>query len=252
MRRLNRIEAKPPADWGAKVAKALPNCTTYDREAKRFEKLGINNAKRREGFKAFAPQVLSKVKGKPAFPPVWGEAKPALAGMSHDKCAYCEGDINAARCQQVEHFKPKSLFPSLAYDWDNYFLACGGCNGAKGDKWPQSGGYLRPDQGDPASELEFQADGTVGPVRAGGDAGQTIRDFDLNRRPLVRRRKKHVELALGWLEVAAETHQADPAKLLPLAQWQWKRLGDPENAYSVALSQCFSCEWARLCPGVPL
>jgi hypothetical protein len=28
--------------------------------------------------------------------------------------------INARRFQQVAHFKPKVLFPSLAFDWSNY------------------------------------------------------------------------------------------------------------------------------------
>jgi hypothetical protein len=33
----------------------------------------------------------------------------------------------------VEHFKPKRLYPKLAYVWHNYRLVCGRLNGRKGD-----------------------------------------------------------------------------------------------------------------------
>jgi hypothetical protein len=33
----------------------------------------------------------------------------------------------------VEHFVPKSVFPSLAYEWSNYRLVCGRLNGRKKD-----------------------------------------------------------------------------------------------------------------------
>src|SRR5882724_1219801 len=33
----------------------------------------------------------------------------------------------------VEHFIPKSVYPSLAYEWSNYRLVCGRLNGRKRD-----------------------------------------------------------------------------------------------------------------------
>ena len=89
---------------------------------------GINSPKRRKGFAAFAPHV--------PVPALWGRHKEVIAAMSAHKCAYCEGPINALRASHVEHFKPKSLFPLLAYEWTNYFLGCPGCNGAKSASGP--------------------------------------------------------------------------------------------------------------------
>jgi uncharacterized protein (TIGR02646 family) len=39
-------------------------------------------------------------------------------------CNYCEHD----RGFDIEHIYPKSLYPSLAFVWENYLLACKGCN----------------------------------------------------------------------------------------------------------------------------
>ena len=41
-------------------------------------------------------------------------------------CNYCEHD----RAFDIEHIYPKSLYPSLAFVWSNYLLACKGCNTA--------------------------------------------------------------------------------------------------------------------------
>ncbi len=52
------------------------------------------------------------------------------------------GQIRAFSCfrielvtgsRSVEHFKPKSMYPASAYDWDNFRLVCSLMNGRKGD-----------------------------------------------------------------------------------------------------------------------
>ena len=67
---------------------------------------------------------------------VWGELKPALAAMSYGKCWYCEArqirDDNA-----VDHFRPKSKYPWLAFDPLNYRFACTFCNSVR--KNPETG-----------------------------------------------------------------------------------------------------------------
>jgi hypothetical protein len=49
------------------------------------------------------------------------------------RCAYCEGSCADA----VEHFQPKSLYPELAFLWENFLYVCSICNGTKykGSKW---------------------------------------------------------------------------------------------------------------------
>lgn len=50
------------------------------------------------------------------------------------KCWYCERTDEAPH---VEHFRPQTIFPLLAYQWDNLLLACSTCNAAyKSDHFP--------------------------------------------------------------------------------------------------------------------
>lgn len=184
MRRLDRSSFKIPRSWQRSTKEAFPDYDSFAAKAAAFEALGIDDPVRRAGFKSYAADVLPR-KGKKGicdFKAIWGRLKRALAAMSHQKCAYCETPINAERSAAVEHFKPKSLFPLLVYDCGNYFLGCGGCNGAKSDKWPLDGGsYVRPDEGDPAALFVFHEDGRMEATQPGGAAEETIRDLDLNR-----------------------------------------------------------------------
>jgi uncharacterized protein (TIGR02646 family) len=173
--------------------------------------------------------------------------------MSHRKCVYCEWPINAPRAAHVEHFRPKALFPSLAYAWTNYFLGCPGCNGAKGDRWPKRGGYIRPDQGDPSRHFVFADDGTVAAVRPRSAAERMLQDFDLKRRWLTDERKFHIEGMLRLVGDAVQFYRnGDKAQAMALGARILRNLSDPRTAYSTALTQCFWRAWKRGCPGEKL
>lgn len=47
------------------------------------------------------------------------------------RCCYCEDSV----ADEVEHIKPKSIYPELTFSWDNYLYACGPCNGRKNNKY---------------------------------------------------------------------------------------------------------------------
>jgi uncharacterized protein (TIGR02646 family) len=218
--------------------------------AAEFEKLGLNSGLRRSGFSTFAPHVLAKRAGKAEFPAIWGRHKEVIAAMSHEKCVYCEAPINAPRAAHVEHFKPKALFPSLAYDWANYFLGCPGCNGAKSDKWPERGGYVRPDRGDPSRHFVFAEDGTVKAARPNSAADRTLDDFDLNREWLSKQRNRNIEGMLRLLNEAIGLHgvgHQEPARRL--ARALLSTIDSPDSAYSTALTQCFWRAWKSACLG---
>jgi hypothetical protein len=54
-------------------------------------------------------------------------------------CAYCLlAELFAAGEQnfELDHFRPKSLFPALINDFYNLYYACHPCNKIKGAKWP--------------------------------------------------------------------------------------------------------------------
>jgi uncharacterized protein (TIGR02646 family) len=234
-----------------KVEKALPDYQEFLRRAAAFEGLGLNSKERRAGFSTFAPHVLVQKSGKVEFPAIWGKQKEIIAAMSHRKCVYCEGPINAPRAAHVEHFKPKTLFPSLAYEWTNYFLGCPGCNGEKGQKWPKRGGYVRPDKGDPSRHFVFSEDGDVNAAKPKTAAARMVEDFDLKRTWLAYQRKQNVEAMLKMLNGAVAFHRdghGDQAQ--SLARTLLVTIDTPERAYSAALTQCFWRAWKRACPGL--
>ena len=86
----------------------------------------------------------------------------ALREMQHGKCCYCELHIaDSGSGKQVEHFRPRSQFKDLCYDWSNLLLACADCNYAKLDKFPVAADgeplLLNPSDPtlDPEDHIEF-------------------------------------------------------------------------------------------------
>lgn len=47
------------------------------------------------------------------------------------RCMYCED----SHAHDVEHVRPKSLYPDLVFAWANFLYACSDCNGPKGAKF---------------------------------------------------------------------------------------------------------------------
>jgi uncharacterized protein (TIGR02646 family) len=88
------------------------------------------------------------------------EIKEALCVMFHDKCAYCESKITHVDYGHIEHYRPKSKFPGLTFEWSNLLLACGVCNGKghKGDRFPEkdhNGPIVNPCDEDPSQHFYF-------------------------------------------------------------------------------------------------
>jgi hypothetical protein len=47
------------------------------------------------------------------------------------RCGYCEDSY----ADEVEHVRPKDLYPELTFIWENYIYACGPCNGPKNNRF---------------------------------------------------------------------------------------------------------------------
>ena len=58
------------------------------------------------------------------------------------RCMYCEDSV----ADEVEHFKPKDLYPQVVFAWRNYLYSCGQCNGGKNNRFsvidPAAGGLV--------------------------------------------------------------------------------------------------------------
>jgi|SRR5579871_3009 len=153
-----------PLEWSqleAEVDKQRP--TWRDRAAH-----ATDIFRRRKAY--VEPPVGDGEKEPPA--PFWGEVKSLFMGLQHNKCAYCERDLEGAIEFDVEHFRPKrgvALWPPsqkrptgqslrfefstgaampegyylLAYHLRNYAVACKPCNSnLKKNYFPIAGSRL--------------------------------------------------------------------------------------------------------------
>lgn len=68
-----------------------------------------------------------------ATDPAFKAVRQVLRAMCHGsrRCMYCED----APADEVEHIRPKDLYPEAAFVWENYLYACGPCNGPKNNQY---------------------------------------------------------------------------------------------------------------------
>jgi uncharacterized protein (TIGR02646 family) len=74
-----------------------------------------------------------------------------LLEITKKHCSFCDSFPLVSQIREmIEHFRPKSVYPRLAYQWENLFACCGRCQDAKGDRFNES--LLKPDD----IEYEFR------------------------------------------------------------------------------------------------
>ena len=84
----------------------------------------------------------------PTFRFSWRQAacytaiRSALLEMSQFHCAFCDGPLGRESRETVDHFRPKSCFPELAYAWENLFTSCDMCQSSKREQFEEL--LLRP------------------------------------------------------------------------------------------------------------
>ena len=126
----------------------------------------------------------------------WREFRTQLGELSEYVCWYCERRCDRAsevggRAATLDHFRPLSRFPNLAYDWSNWVFSCHRCNVEnKQDRWPENG-YVDPAASDEKERPEnyFAYDMRTHDVIPRDDLGEddrrrawdTIEDLGLNK-----------------------------------------------------------------------
>lgn len=116
--------------------------------------------------------------------------KKALADETHNKCAYCECFPGEAGNIEVEHFKPKSLYPELAYAWENLLPSCRKCNQSKRDTDTVKEKIVNPAEDEPEDYFSYNMI-EICPLEKSKDkliAKKTIDILDLNRPELFKAR----------------------------------------------------------------
>ena len=125
----------------------------------------------------------------------WGEFRPMLGNRTNDICWYCEREcyVDAEygdRAPTVDHFRPLSKFPALAYVWSNWIFCCRRCNAEKDDGWPELG-YVDPgatvvtERPEQYFDYDIETGEIIPKIGLSGDARRkawhTIDDLGLNK-----------------------------------------------------------------------
>jgi uncharacterized protein (TIGR02646 family) len=126
------------------------------------------------------------------------QVKAALLIETNGKCAYCESKLLHIHHGDVEHIFPKSLSPSLRFDWNNLTIACEVCNQKKSDLDPQAEFIIDPYNIDPKDHLRFF--GAVISSLGTAYGKNTTSLLALNRAELVERRKEKLDGVLSICE----------------------------------------------------
>ncbi|MFF7708243.1 hypothetical protein [Pseudomonas sp. NPDC007930] len=81
------------------------------------------------------PSQVARAKARWASKParVFQPIKQQLARLcsGNTRCVYCEDSM----ADEIEHMRPKDLYPEQCFQWANYVLACGPCNGPKNNRF---------------------------------------------------------------------------------------------------------------------
>lgn len=83
------------------------------------------------------------------------QIKDALYPSSNKKCAFCESFPDDCGNIEIEHFHPKSIYPTEAFDWNNFLPCCRKCNGAKSDHDTKAYPIINPYIDNPENHLDI-------------------------------------------------------------------------------------------------
>jgi uncharacterized protein (TIGR02646 family) len=133
------------------------------------------------------------------------QIKSPLVESSYEKCAFCESIPGEAGYPEIDHFKPKILYPLNVFDWDNLLPVCKKCNVQKSDHDTGREPIIDPYNDDP--ELVFEYEGFAIRAKTGAMKSTAQRTIDICRLNGLRLLKQRSEIlnALQSFEQNLET-----------------------------------------------
>lgn len=120
---------------------------------------------------------------------VYTRYRDEISEDSQYRCVYCDchiDDVGGLDMMQLDHFKPKSIFPDLMNDPNNLVLSCSRCNLLKHDDWIEPSelndqvGYFDPFSCNRKDYYSIHEDGEIHHNNA--SAYYLIEKLALNRR----------------------------------------------------------------------
>ena len=94
----------------------------------------------------------------------YGSFKKYIVEDFNNRCGYCDDldKFNGGKNNyQIDHLKPKKLFPELETSYINLVYSCPFCNRAKWDKWKGSNGFIDPCDEEYDKHLERNSRGQI-------------------------------------------------------------------------------------------
>jgi uncharacterized protein (TIGR02646 family) len=113
--------------------------TAFTEKWKEWTAKWIKRREKNVGAKFYWPKYPN-AKGTP----INQQMVPILFGVTEWHCAYCDQFPLHKNDETIDHFKPKSQYPELAYIWDNLFPACSACQSAKMEQFDEL--LIKPDE----------------------------------------------------------------------------------------------------------
>jgi hypothetical protein len=119
--------------------------------------------------------------------------KKALKASTSDKCMYCESKITHIDYGDIEHIKPKSIYPSLEFTWNNLGFSCTVCNRTyKKNKYDETTPLINPYDEEPYEHII--CNGAMIFPKQGSERGElSINDLGLNRVELIEKRQEKID-----------------------------------------------------------
>jgi uncharacterized protein (TIGR02646 family) len=177
----------------------IERCPAPDFLTEKFEKWGIRYKERRDenAVALFFWTQHNSQRINLSLLPILMKMTSILEQIENAHCSFCDGfPVESVSANSIEHFRPKTLFPLLAYAWENLFYCCSKCQESKLEKFDEI--LLKPDLPAYSFEYYFQYDTKTGEIIPNPDrseietqqAEKTIELYGLNEhsRPNARKR----------------------------------------------------------------
>jgi uncharacterized protein (TIGR02646 family) len=134
-----------------------------------------------------------------------------LEKLTANHCSFCDGyPLGAQSRQTIEHFRPKSKYPKLAYVWHNLFLCCDVCQNAKGENYNKK--LLKPDAIDYEFNRYFKIKAKTGEIVINPTA--SIED------------KERAQITIGIYDLNSEVRKSSRIKQLQLKyMFKYRKMG---------------------------
>lgn len=162
------------------------------------------------------------------------QIKEAVISETNGKCCYCESKVSHVYPGDIEHIKPKSIYPNLTFEWNNLTFVCSKCNNKKRDYYSQNGGVdiINPYAENPLNHLYC-----FGPMIMhinDSKVGEfTWKKLELNRMSLIERRKEKIESIQTLLD---KYNREDDVALKEILKQELLQSAECDAEFSLSIS----------------